>query len=917
MQSSLKPNVKWWKFDFHAHTPASLDYGPEDSSQKKIKPEDWIEYAMKAKLDGIVVTDHNSGEWIDDLKDSNLKLRKRIEKPSWYRELAIFPGVEITIAESKSRIHLIAVFDPDHGRDNVTSFLGDCGILGGFGDSRMATKASFVETVQKIKSAGGIAIPAHIKKSKGLLHEKENLNTELKSSLDEVIALEYNNVEFLNELENQLKSLVISKAQVAGSDAHKIEDIGRCFCWIKMGNPTIDNLRFALLDPEFFVKNQKEDPNNIKPKFYLSKLSINSMRHCGRKSELPCMLEFSSNFNSIIGGRGTGKSTIVESIRIALRRDKNITQESTKRNLDQFMNLYQNNGVMQEDTEILLEFYRNEKKFLLRWRHNGMGNVLNEDGVDIDSERVGDIDLRFPITIFSQKQIHELSINTKGLLDIIDNSREVNIEDWQSRWNGVKNKFLQLKIHQRDLLRKLEVKTQLKIKLNDLSNDLKVYEQKGFGDILMQYRKFNFQKNALFGDESIFDNLSTIILDATEKNDVSDFPEHLFENIDPFKAEIKSIKNQISTEFNELRKALHSIVKKVVALKIKSKTYYKSTNWYQELKKNELDYQKLIEENKEKNTPFEIGTYDLLNRQRHQIEKELSELNSLQEESESIATQVRGEIHNLKGLRCELFKKREKFIKENVPKNDLISMELFQFGDPSSVERDYRNHIGLGSDKIFEYLIYDKENQSALLSNLIESQKNGATLEVIEEEVNEVKSKTLNISKGETHGTNQRFSQYLAKRVKENPQAFDNLEIWWPDDLLVIKHKSNGKKVNLRKGSAGQKAAAILSFILSYGSHPIIIDQPEDDLDNALITDLIVNEIQVNKDKRQFIIATHNPNIVVNGVSERVHAMKFENGQVQIDQVGDLGDSKIRETICNVMEGGRLAFDKRYKRITK
>ena len=61
---------------------------------------------------------------------------------------------------------------------------------------------------------------------------------------------------------------------------------------------------------------------------------------------------------------------------------------------------------------------------------------------------------------------------------------------------------------------------------------------------------------------------------------------------------------------------------------------------------------------------------------------------------------------------------------------------------------------------------------------------------------------------------------------------------------------------------------------------------------------------------------THNPNIVVNGDSELVHVLKFENGQVQIERQGGLEESSIRESICTIMEGGRQAFDKRYKRIT-
>ncbi|MCY4445884.1 MAG: hypothetical protein OXC02_05415 [Rhodobacteraceae bacterium] len=64
------------------------------------------------------------------------------------------------------------------------------------------------------------------------------------------------------------------------------------------------------------------------------------------------------------------------------------------------------------------------------------------------------------------------------------------------------------------------------------------------------------------------------------------------------------------------------------------------------------------------------------------------------------------------------------------------------------------------------------------------------------------------------------------------------------------------------------------------------------------------------------IIVTQNPNQVVNRDSEIVSVMKFQNGQIQIDKQGGLEEPNIRIAICDIMEGGRQAFEKRYKRIS-
>ena len=188
----------------------------------------------------------------------------------------------------------------------------------------------------------------------------------------------------------------------------------------------------------------------------------------------------------------------------------------------------------------------------------------------------------------------------------------------------------------------------------------------------------------------------------------------------------------------------------------------------------------------------------------------------------------------------------------------------------------------------------------------------------IKELVAAMKQQTVNIANGNEKGVHGAFANRLKGLMGNRPAVFDQLRTYWPEDLLKVKYSRNpssNKFENLEKGSAGQKAAAILAFLLSHGEEPLIIDQPEDDLDNALISHLIVTQIHGNKNRRQLIIATHNPNIVVNGDAELVHVLKFNKGQVQLNAQGGIGQDDIRRAICTIMEGGRLAFDKRYKRI--
>jgi ABC-type cobalamin/Fe3+-siderophores transport system ATPase subunit len=162
-----------------------------------------------------------------------------------------------------------------------------------------------------------------------------------------------------------------------------------------------------------------------------------------------------------------------------------------------------------------------------------------------------------------------------------------------------------------------------------------------------------------------------------------------------------------------------------------------------------------------------------------------------------------------------------------------------------------------------------------------------------------------------------RDKRFVAHIQGLHPEQIDRIQCWFPNDSLDVKYslKDGENYKPVEQGSPGQKTAALLAFILSYGNEPLILDQPEDDLDNHLIYDLIVSQLRAIKQKRQILIVTHNANIVVNGDAENVIALDVRSGLTRIVTQGGLQELSIREEICRVMEGGKEAFNQRYKRI--
>ena len=233
---------RWWKFDFHTHTPKSFDF-----KDKNVKPEDWLLAFMRKSIDCLAVTDHNSGAWIDDLQQALKQLKGHPD----FRTLYLFPGVEISV---QNGVHVLALFGADKKTSDIDRLIGAVNYRGTNSDG--VTDKSLTEVIDEIAKAGGIAVPAHVDKDKGLFEVVKGTSLEQVLVHENIIAVELRNPHY------QKPQLYHDKkpqwSEVVGSDAHSLDDIGT-FTWIKMGEkPSLEGLRLALLDGTGSVKQDME-----------------------------------------------------------------------------------------------------------------------------------------------------------------------------------------------------------------------------------------------------------------------------------------------------------------------------------------------------------------------------------------------------------------------------------------------------------------------------------------------------------------------------------------------------------------------------------------------------------------------------------------------------------------------------------
>lgn len=149
-------------------------------------------------------------------------------------------------------------------------------------------------------------------------------------------------------------------------------------------------------------------------------------------------------------------------------------------------------------------------------------------------------------------------------------------------------------------------------------------------------------------------------------------------------------------------------------------------------------------------------------------------------------------------------------------------------------------------------------------------------------------------------------SEYAKLSVKLQEQYSDLIKRQVMNKVEIYYHEKL-----LRHHSIGQRASALILFILAQSDNDIIlIDQPEDDLDNKIIYDEVISSIVKKKQGIQFIFATHNANIPVLGDAERVLVVEYQDTKIDVSQ-GNIDLKETHKQIVDIMEGGKEAFDKR------
>jgi energy-coupling factor transporter ATP-binding protein EcfA2 len=918
--------TRWFKCDLHLHTVASNCF-----QDRTVTPEQWVSRALEQGLDCVAVTDHNTGNMIDEIK-----------RAAEGTKLTVFPGTEITCDTSK--VHLLILFDPSKSKDDVNDFLIRCGVdREMFADQLASSTKSIFDVTEEAHTAGAIVIPAHIDEFNGLgsigsdnlkkffelpyinavqvVHKDftessltTNNNETLRTRLNEYYSNPTPPIDYtrMAEWHRPVKLAITQKlAIVTFSDnphepknsKHGLDGIGTRFTWIKMDEkPTLEGLRQAFLLSGFRIKNDFESPTvpYQVPDLWFKSITIFDSTLNGTT---PLRVDFSPQLNTIIGGRGSGKSSLLRFIRGFFNKTSDIAE--LREILQDHGDFYKREegrpkkGVLKDITKIEIEFVRNSilHKIVSATISSSVNQTISIQRFNNSTKTwetvtdTGYIDF-FEFEHYSQKQIYEIAQQTNSLRERIDKAIPETDSLLKDR-EVIKRAFLEKSSVIRTIQQQVAGKGKLETEIADLTANIGLLQQSGIADLLTTKNSFNTEEKALnaFKDEiAKRENFLERLIAAIDIQDI-DYSAFQVQHTE----QLKGLSQSVTEGIQSVKQRLGELKNEITTLKTDYNSALLGSTWITGKDTNATEFeQKKVE--LEQRGISDIANFESLSQSRSNKE---AELNKILEVEGSLATE-----------RAE----RTRLQNEYLQKSKEITL----------LRKAFVNHMPTGNVKI-EIKQFRNQNDFVQQIRKIVQREGGFQDDIdfltrkcfngnVERTIEDVRDIFVKIRKGERpEGISGHFINLIAGL---NVAQVDELVLLLPEDEIEVQYRptETGQFKSLSVASAGQKTTAILTFILSFGKVPLILDQPEDDLDNRLVYDLVVDRLKKAKDKRQIIVVTHNANIPVNGDAEYIISMSSDTNMLTVLHTGTVEQPVIKKEICDVMEGSEQAFQMRSMR---
>jgi ABC-type lipoprotein export system ATPase subunit/histidinol phosphatase-like PHP family hydrolase len=881
----FRPGLERVALDLHVHSPASHDW--RDGA---VSANDLVTQALAEGLDGIAITDHESGQFID-------RLRTAAEGTA----LTIIPGVELNNLAGNEGIHLIALFDLDMTANDVDHFLSSIGALKGTGASvtRGTATAGILEVLDEIEERGGIAVLAHCQSSKGSLAEMRGpVRTQLVRH-PVVLAAEARAEEHFDVTKKATRKrtwdwldgtdpaykrkLAVYQASdnpAADGHGHSLAGIGSRFTYFYVERPiTLESLRQCFIDREVRIEYPAVG-DSVTPSVRQRAPRITKVEVSGGFLD-GLSLDLHDGMTTILGSKGSGKSVLIELIRFGLdqasEQSEILKDHETK--LDKQLGVYGTVAVTIEDT-------------------GGTTHRLVRTYDPANDSPITDVTFDpaafFQCHFLSQNEIIRLAESEAEQIKFIDSFFD--FHTFQRNIEAARSELMRLDKDVAEQIRGGKRIVALQTQAETLKAQIAEKDKALISPIFSKFRESQVKKQALDRHIETLDGMIAAV--ATGRAGLEGAPM----SGDP-PASLAS--DQLLRQLDDKLKAAHrkALSLSSEALDVlgasRSEAITARTEWLTEFDRVSAEYTEEIRRMG--------GDAPALNQERARlvtaldaVEKELLAKRQLAERLRPTAERRQEVLDQLDQRRADYTEARRQ--------------RCAWFEDKSGGQIQAKVEAGSNYDEFCQRLGQMKRG-SYLTGDEIELIASGVTpREFVSAILNYDHIRDANQLQNLTTATGldldkvrvladfllgeQEYEQLLALAYTATPTDRPEIRFRRPD----------GSYAPLAELSTGQKATAFLVMTLCEGDTPIIVDQPEDSLDIRSIWDDMCLRLRRSKRSRQFIFTTHNSSLAVASDSDKFVVLKGDAHRAEVAMAGAIDGERVRRHVIELLEGGEDTY---------
>jgi energy-coupling factor transporter ATP-binding protein EcfA2 len=924
---------KWWKCDLQVATPAWNFSMPADEqfdlgnqAGRRAFAERYMEAVAAEGVDVIALADHNCGDWIDVMVAAGRD-----------KGIIVFPGCEITTGTGADGIHLIIIGNLGKTSQDFDRLLAGCL---GFDeqnhprfhhDGGNRTPGSSGKTLQQILDSlpdEYLVIAPHAltdngigsaKTVKGDLRWKALHHPRLVAidpgDCSSPVADGFNDRFRRRDLADfpRLNDL----AFVATSDAYCLDDIGRRFSWIRMEAPSLEGLRQAFLDREARVicdwdprlnEYPDKNPNNVRHG-WLREITLHNVLG---NSTAALRVPFVPGLNVIIGGRGSGKSTVVAAIR----------------------QLYSGYATLPASVRTEAEGFAHTafEEAVLSARHHVAASQEEQSvvwhataGLDARAVSQADVATGFRVRVVNQKELfarvsfdpHDPLAASRSFLSFVDESlgilrgERALPDGWQRRradaaslWADAAREYRKLKVD-------LEQLPSVRAKIKELSAQVSAFDSESATArrerIEQRTREYDFLTEYVSRYEAELAEMAArvdaLATDMSQRQgEWSDAVGEIMHHAQQLASETFGAAKQVLEDGRERLKAWYASLE--------------STEWWEDVRVAQADEQDYLAELRD--LGLDPNAYVDLRQSlaRHvALERELA---TREKRLQDVADRMTHAWRKLVDVYEERRRLRSALLTDVGERSSRLRFDLSPYRDVGGWVAEVRDLLNLRADGFLDDV--------PTLADWLWSAPDVATRDTRWRQWRDaLVSGDFRVIATREHAEMRATWQRRLESLDEVVRL--RLATAVPDDAVEMRFlRDDGSPEreydwqDITQGSPGQRTAAMLAFVLHHGTEPLVLDQPEDDLDTEWLSRLVVKELRASRWKRQLIVVTHNANIPVNGDAERVIVLENRSGVLRVrasapaddvapvEHVGAIENRVVREDIQNIMEGGVRAF---------